>query len=70
MRELTSGRLRAGLDVYAHEPRVPGELLGLENVVLLPHLGSATFEARQAMWDLAWRNVPLFLAASPLMTPV
>jgi lactate dehydrogenase-like 2-hydroxyacid dehydrogenase len=42
----------------------------LENVVLLPHLGSATMEARQAMWDLAWGNVAAFLKGEPLLTPV
>ena len=69
-RELVSGRIRAGLDVYAHEPRVPEELLGLDNVVLLPHLGSATYEARQAMWDLAWSNVRAHLDGKPLITRV
>ena len=70
VRELASGRISAGLDVYAHEPRVPRELLGLDNVVLLPHLGSATYEARQAMWDLAWSNVQAFLDGRPLITPI
>ncbi len=46
--ELRSGRLRAGLDVYADEPHVPRELLGLPNVVLLPHIGSATPGTRAA----------------------
>ena len=68
--EVSSGRISAGLDVYTHEPRVPQELLGLENVVLLPHLGSATYEARQAMWDLAWSNVRAYLDGQPLITPV
>ena len=70
VRELSSGRISAGLDVYASEPRVPQELFGLENVVLLPHLGSATYEARQAMWDLAWSNVRAHLDGQPLVTPV
>ncbi len=70
VRELVSGRIRAGLDVYTHEPRLPRELLGLDNVVLLPHLGSATFEARQAMWDLAWSNVRACLSGAPLVTPI
>lgn len=70
VRELVRGRIRAGLDVYAHEPRVPAELLDLANVVVLPHLGSATFEARQAMWDLAWANVNAFLTGTPLVTPI
>jgi glyoxylate reductase len=47
--ELVSGRIDAALDVFAHEPRVPPELLGLPNVVLTPHIGSATTETREAM---------------------
>ena len=70
VRELVSGRISAGLDVYAREPQIPPELLHLENVVLLPHLGSATMEARQAMWDLAWGNVAAFMAGQPLLTSV
>ncbi|MDP9307642.1 MAG: D-glycerate dehydrogenase [Actinomycetota bacterium] len=49
VRELLSGRIEAGLDVFAHEPDVPRELLGLPNVVLTPHVGSATEESREAM---------------------
>ena len=49
VRELVGGRLFAGLDVFAHEPEVPRELLGLPNVVLTPHVGSATAETREAM---------------------
>jgi glyoxylate reductase len=49
VRELVSGRIQAGLDVFAHEPKVPPELLGLPNVVLTPHVGSATGETRDAM---------------------
>jgi len=48
VRELASGRLRAGLDVFAHEPNVPEELLSLPNVVLQPHVGSATQRTREA----------------------
>jgi glyoxylate reductase len=70
VRELVRGRISAGLDVYAREPEVPVELLALENVVLLPHLGSATMEARQAMWDLAWANVTAFMESKPLLSPV
>ena len=55
---LRSGHLAgAGLDVYPAEPQVPQELLGLENVVLLPHLGSATRETRTAMGERALANV-------------
>ena len=55
---LRSGQLGgAGLDVYPAEPHVPEELLGLENVVLLPHLGSATVETRTAMGEKAMANV-------------
>ena len=49
VRELASGRIRAGLDVFVHEPRVPQELFGLPNVVLVPHLGTALASAREGM---------------------
>lgn len=67
---LEAGRIRAGLDVYAHEPRVPERLLGLDNVVLLPHLGSATEEARWGMWRLAWANLLCGVRGEPLPNPV
>jgi glyoxylate reductase len=68
---LGAGRLRAAaLDVYDAEPRVPGPLLELENVVLLPHLGSATEDARRGMWELAWANLLRGVAGEPLLTPV
>jgi lactate dehydrogenase-like 2-hydroxyacid dehydrogenase len=64
---LDSGRLAgAGLDVYPHEPQVPRALLGLENVVLLPHLGSATSETRIAMGMKALANVEAFARGAPL----
>jgi lactate dehydrogenase-like 2-hydroxyacid dehydrogenase len=47
----------AGLDVYEHEPRVPAALLALENVVLLPHMGSGTVETRRAMGERALANL-------------
>jgi glyoxylate reductase len=47
--ELVSGRLQAGLDVFADEPNVPPELLDLPNVVMTPHLGTATQATREAM---------------------
>lgn len=60
----------AGLDVYEHEPRVTAELLTLENVVLLPHLGSATHETRIAMGMRAAANLERFFAGAPLLDPV
>ena len=50
----------AGLDVYEREPDVPAALTGLENVVLLPHLGSATVETRVAMGERALENLTAF----------
>lgn len=47
----------AGLDVYEKEPHVPARLIALENCVLLPHLGSATVETRQAMGQMALDNI-------------
>ena len=55
--ELVSGRIRAGLDVFAHEPHVPEALLALPNVVLTPHLGSATTRTRAAMTRLVVDNI-------------
>jgi lactate dehydrogenase-like 2-hydroxyacid dehydrogenase len=52
----------AGLDVYEHEPRVPDAFIGLENVVLLPHLGSATLETRVAMGMRVAENLERFFA--------
>ena len=52
----------AGLDVYEHEPRVPEAFMGLENVVLLPHLGSATLETRVAMGMRVAENLERFFA--------
>jgi glyoxylate reductase len=68
--ELVSGRLRAGLDVFAHEPNVPAELLALPNVVLTPHLGSATRQTREAMTRIVVDNVLAFERGEPLPTPV
>ena len=52
----------AGLDVYADEPHVPPELMALDNVVLLPHIASATRETRQAMEALTLANLQAFYA--------
>jgi glyoxylate reductase len=70
VRELSSGRLHAGLDVFAHEPNVPGELVGLPNVVLTPHIGSATVETRAAMTRLVVDNILAAERGEPLLTPV
>ena len=60
----------AALDVYEQEPRVHQDLFGLENVVLAPHLGSATTETRTAMAALAVDNVLAVLGGRPPLTPV
>ena len=68
---LGSGRLAgAGLDVFADEPNVPVELLRMDNVVLLPHVGSGTVQTRAAMEALTLRNLDEFLATGQLVTPV
>jgi lactate dehydrogenase-like 2-hydroxyacid dehydrogenase len=68
---LTEGRLAgAGLDVFADEPNVPEALLSLDNVVLLPHVGSGTVETRAAMEELTLRNLDSFLRTGQLVTPV
>jgi len=60
----------AALDVFEHEPAVHPDLLTLENVLLVPHLGSGTTETRTAMADLAVENVLAVLAGRPALTPV
>ncbi len=60
----------AALDVYEKEPVVHPDLLGLENVLLIPHLASATTETRTAMADLAVSNVLAVLEGQPPVTPV
>ncbi|WP_144835694.1 2-hydroxyacid dehydrogenase [Kocuria rosea] len=68
---LREGRIAgAGLDVYEHEPRVHPELLELDNVVLVPHLGSATVETRTAMAVLAADNVLAVLAGERPPAPI
>ena len=57
----------AGLDVFAHEPHVPAELLALDNVVLFPHVGSATKETRKRMGDLTLANLAAHLEGKPLV---
>ena len=60
----------AGLDVFEHEPKVPPEFLTLDNVVLTPHIASATLETRKAMGDLQVENLHLHFAGQPVKTPV
>jgi hydroxypyruvate reductase len=60
----------AGLDVFEDEPRVPEALRALGNVVLTPHMASATHETRQAMADLALANLQAHFAGQPLLSPV
>jgi len=68
---LQSGQLAgAGLDVYEFEPRVPEALLAMENVVLLPHLGTAALEVREAMGRMALDNVRAMATGQPLPNPV
>jgi glyoxylate reductase len=68
--ELVSGRISAGLDVFAEEPEVPERLLGLPNVVLTPHIASATVETRGAMTRVLVDNVLAFLHREPLPNAV
>jgi len=68
--ELVSGRISAGLDVFAEEPRVPERLLDLPNAVLTPHVASATVETRAAMTRVLVDNVLAFLRGEPLPNPV
>ena len=60
----------AGLDVFEEEPKVESELLTLENVMVVPHLGSGTVETRTTMADLAARNVAAVLSGQGPLTPV
>ena len=68
---LLEGRMGgAGLDVFKHEPNVPEQLFGLDNVVLLPHVGSATWETRKDMADLVLGNLEAYFLNKPLLMPV
>lgn len=58
----------AGLDVFEHEPHVPDALLALDNVVLLPHIASATVETRQAMADRVFDNLQAFFRDGSLLS--
>jgi hydroxypyruvate reductase len=66
---LEAGTIRsAGLDVFAHEPAVPAKLLAMDDVVLLPHVGSATAETRLAMGDLCRANLDSWFAGKGTLT--
>lgn len=62
--------LTAGLDVFAQEPRVPAELVAMDHIVLLPHLGSASLATRAAMEQLVVDNLLAWRAGKPPLTPV
>src|SRR5437868_10703752 len=62
--------LAAGLDVFANEPNVPDELKAMQNVVLLPHIGSASVVTRNAMDQLVVDNLKNWFAGKPPLTPV
>jgi lactate dehydrogenase-like 2-hydroxyacid dehydrogenase len=62
--------LSAGLDVFANEPHVPQELMELENVVLLPHVGSASHATRRAMDELVANNIISWFSGKGALTPV
>jgi glyoxylate reductase len=67
---LAAGSISAGLDVFADEPHVPERLLGLPNVVLAPHLGSATVRTREAMTRVLVDNLLAAADGRSLPTPV
>ena len=60
----------AALDVFENEPNVPAALFDLDNVILSPHMGSATNQTRDAMGALVVANIDAFFAGEPLLTPV
>lgn len=60
----------AALDVFEDEPNVPEALRAMSNVVLTPHVASATWQTRRAMADLAYGNLQAHFASKPLLTPV
>jgi hydroxypyruvate reductase len=68
---LQSAKIKAaGLDVFANEPNVPAALLKMPNVVLYPHVGSATGETRAAMGNLAFDNLVAHFGGKPVLTRV
>ena len=68
---LGDGRIAgAGLDVFRDEPRVPAELIGMDNVVLLPHMGSSTREIREERGRKLLANLRAHFAGEPVLTPM
>jgi lactate dehydrogenase-like 2-hydroxyacid dehydrogenase len=68
---LETGRIAgAGLDVYWDEPRVPAALLKMENVVLTPHIGSATLEVREARGEKLLANLRAYFSGKPVPNPL
>ncbi len=71
IRALRDNRIMAaGLDVFAKEPDVPAELIAMDNVVLFPHLGSASVHTREKMDQLVVDNIAAWAAGKPPLTPV
>lgn len=69
--KLQAGELAgAGLDVFEQEPLIHSPLMEMDNVVLLPHIASATFETRHAMGDVVLANLKAYFSAQPVLTPV
>ena len=60
----------AGLDVLENEPAVPPELMHMDQVALMPHVGSATVETRRAMGQLVLDNLASFMAGRGLLTSI
>ena len=68
---LEAGKIRAaGLDVYKNEPSIPEAYTALNNVILLPHIGSATVETRSEMGNLVMQNITSYLGDNTLLTEV
>ena len=71
LKALTERRIAgAGLDVFENEPSVPDGFWGLDNVVLTPHMASATVQTRGAMGNLAFANLQAYFEGRKLLSPV
>jgi glyoxylate/hydroxypyruvate reductase len=71
VRALKEGRIAgAGLDVFEDEPKVPAELLSMDNVVMSPHVAVFTVESRSDLYDNTIGNLEAFFSGKPLLTPV